>query len=228
MPIETFNIDRTLHLRLDHGEGNAFGPGLVEEYSAVMDEAQGGDYDCLVLRGREGMFSTGADLSFLVKATQEELTTFLRAYGKMLLDMWLLPLPTVSVVEGDAIGGGAILAMTCDTRIGVRTSGRVWLNETAVGEVSIPTWGLVIAQASIRPSRHTEAILQSRNYDIPQAHDAGFFTEVVEPGKLDTHLQKVCNALAALQSEPYAATKLRMRGRVYRRAMDILERDSLG
>src|SRR5436309_9802237 len=67
----------------------------------------------VVLRGSGGYFSAGIDLPFAMGWPGERLT-FLRIIGEVAIAIRKVPKPTISVIEGGAIGLSANLALACD------------------------------------------------------------------------------------------------------------------
>ena len=100
---------------------NAIHLGMWQAFSPLMrDLGSDDDVDVVVFRGPAGgPFSAGADISEFT--TLRSTPDSAEAYGeavtsgeRAILDC---PKPTVAVVEGFAIGGGAQVALACDLRL---------------------------------------------------------------------------------------------------------------
>ncbi|MFI4861131.1 MAG: enoyl-CoA hydratase-related protein [Phycisphaerales bacterium JB063] len=93
-----------------------------------------------LVSGKPGTFIAGADLKVIRDAPDDVLDAVLKQ-GQVLLDrLAVLPVPTVALVGGAALGGGLEVALACDAR--VLASGEkpiVGLPEIGLGLV--PGWG---------------------------------------------------------------------------------------
>ncbi|ORX36580.1 ClpP/crotonase-like domain-containing protein [Kockovaella imperatae] len=65
-----------------------------------------------------GMFCAGADLRERATMSQTQVSDFLNALRSMMQELEGLSVPTISVVDGFAMGGGTELALSCDLRVG--------------------------------------------------------------------------------------------------------------
>jgi 2-(1,2-epoxy-1,2-dihydrophenyl)acetyl-CoA isomerase len=91
---------------------------------AVLDGLEAGlrrarrddDVRVVVLRGAGGYFSAGIDLPFAMSTSMGRLP-FMRMVGEVAIALHRLPLPTISVVEGGAVGLACNLALACDLTI---------------------------------------------------------------------------------------------------------------
>jgi enoyl-CoA hydratase len=108
-----------------------------------------------------------------------------------------LPMPTVAVVEGWAIGGGLAIATACDFRIA--TPG------TRFGVPIARTLGNCLSAANVarlvaavgRP-RAGRLLLLAELLDAEEALAAGYLLQVVAPEELEPAAVKLCERLAAL------------------------------
>lgn len=65
----------------------------------------------------EKVFCAGADLKERAKMSKEEVPLFVSELRKAFRRLELLPIPTVAVIDGAALGGGLELALCCDLRV---------------------------------------------------------------------------------------------------------------
>jgi enoyl-CoA hydratase/carnithine racemase len=89
------------------------------------------------------------------------------------------PGPTVACVNGHAIAGGCIVALTCDMRIGLASdTARIGLNEVPLGLRFPPkTWRMVKHRLS--PPSLERVVLEGGLYPPMQALRLGLLDEVV-------------------------------------------------
>jgi enoyl-CoA hydratase len=96
---------------------NALNSALVSQLEQVIAELEADEtVGAIVLTGAgERAFSSGGDMAEQVSALEQE-RTFPRVNASMLLHE--IKLPTIAAIRGYCFGGGALLAIHCDIRIG--------------------------------------------------------------------------------------------------------------
>jgi enoyl-CoA hydratase/carnithine racemase len=94
-------------------------PVLASLRSAFGEAAQDADLCCVMLRGAGSRyFAAGGDLRELADVRTEHATRAMATESRAALDAIRdFPVPVVAVLNGDAIGGGAELAVACDFRV---------------------------------------------------------------------------------------------------------------
>jgi methylglutaconyl-CoA hydratase len=101
--------------------GNAFDQAMLDELGqAFAALAAGEEARIVVLRGSGRHFCTGADLAARAAAAPThppEIATAHVSLREVLAGLDSLPKPTVAVVHGAAVGGGAAFAACCDAVI---------------------------------------------------------------------------------------------------------------
>jgi enoyl-CoA hydratase len=202
--------DGIAHVLLDDGKANVLNEATCAALRGGIDAATEARAGALVIHGREGMFSAGIDLSLVREADARRRSTALQTVAHTMLAVWTAPIPTVAAVTGHAIAGGAILAMACDRRVGTAGSFKIGINETRLRMV-FPTWALVIAQASIRPSAWNETILQGDLVDPDGGVRTGILDEAVAPEAHEARVAEVAAGLAEIPTRAYAGNKALLR-----------------
>src|SRR4051812_334608 len=98
--------------------GNAFDQTMLDELAAQFAALGAADaVRLVVLRGSGRHFCTGADLTRAGEAHAAAPATAPATLRDVLLALDTLPKPTVAVVQGAAVGGGAAFAACCDVAI---------------------------------------------------------------------------------------------------------------
>jgi len=208
-------------IHLDDGKVNAMGPAFFAAMNAALDEVERQLPGALVFSGRAGMFSAGLDVKLLPTLAPDVLGETLRTFGRTMLRIWTLGVPTVAAVGGHAIAGGALLAFACDLRFVADGAHRLQMNEHLIG-LAIPTWAIEICKAAIPSRWHTEALLVARAYSPAEALERGMIDGVVARDQVVEHARAAAAPLAAFNREAYAATKRRMRVAAVERAERVL------
>jgi len=208
----TYELDGAgvAHARMDDGKANVLNDascaGLRDAIARAGDDGAG----ALVVWGREGMFSGGIDLAVLRSDDPSARFASLSGIAHTLLAVWTAPLPTIAVITGHAIAGGAILSLACDRRIAVGGSLKVGVNETQLGMV-LPTWAVAIVESAVRYECRTQVMLEGRLFDPDGALGAGLVHEVADAGSLRDVVTAAAKELATLPTRAYAGNKAMLR-----------------
>lgn len=107
-----------------------------------------------------------------------------------------LPVPTLAVIEGYAVGGGLAIATVCDLRIATPAArfgvpiARTLGNCLAIGNVAL-------LAAAFGVSRVKKMLLLGELLTSDEAAAAGFLCEVVDPAVLDDRVAELCTRLAS-------------------------------
>jgi 3-hydroxyacyl-CoA dehydrogenase/enoyl-CoA hydratase/carnithine racemase len=168
---------------------NVFGREALESLAGLLPELEAGGFAALVLTGKPGSFSAGADVdAFPRLASHEEAIEASRAGHDLFARIRKLPYPTVAAINGMCLGGGVELALHCDYRV-IATDVRHFASpECMLGFV--PGWGatqlaprLAGAEAAINlivlnPMR------QNKMLDASAALELGLVDRVADPERL--------------------------------------------
>ena len=122
----------------------------------------------------------------------------------------MLPMPTVAIVEGWTVGGGLILATACDFRIG-STSARfgVPIAKTLGNCLSVANLARLVAAFGM--ARVRRMLLLADIIAAEEALEAGFLSQVCEPGAIDVAGAALCARLLALAPVTQSVTKESLR-----------------
>lgn len=124
-------------LTLDAPPANAIGWDQVIELENLLRQVDPLTTSVLVVRGAGRFFSAGADISLLRRAAEaddgvEEIGEFGRRLQGVFQQLEDLPVPTIAVMHGHALGGGFELALACDLRV-AGESAKIGLPEVKLG-----------------------------------------------------------------------------------------------
>lgn len=197
-------------VRIDRPPANAMDPQLLGEARNALRELRGSEPAAVVLTGRPGFFSAGLDLKVaptLDAAGQRELVD---AINHTFLDWYAFPRPVVSAVNGHAIAGGLILALTGDHRVGAG-DGKLGLTELRAG-LPYPVAAITIVRAELTAAAARTLALGAELVDMRRGLELGLVDELVEPDHLIDRAVEVAAALGSLPRSAYPRVKEQLRG----------------
>jgi enoyl-CoA hydratase/carnithine racemase len=150
-----------------------------------------------VFRGAGGKaFIAGTDIAqFQSFQTGEDGIAYERKMEGYLTAVETLPVPTLAVVEGFAIGGGLAIAAACDLRIATPSARfGVPIARTLGNSLSIENYARLVA--ALGASRAKRMLLLAENLSAEEALAGGFVSEIVAPENLDTRIAELTDRLA--------------------------------
>jgi len=170
------------------------------------------DVRVVVMRGAGGQsFIAGTDIAqFRSFKTGEEGLAYERKLERYLELIEALPMPTLAVVEGFAIGGGLAIASCCDLRIATPGSRFGVPTARTLGNcLSIQNYArLVVALGAARTKK---VMLMAENLSAEEALAGGFILEIVQPGDVDRRVGEICTRLQSHAPITMRVTKEAMR-----------------
>ena len=212
-------------MTIDRPPANAMNVDLLDDLGAALARVADAAPAALVLAGREGVFSAGADLKEVPGYGEAEQRRMVSGLNNMGLSTYGLPFPVVAAVTGHAIAGGLVLALCSDHRV-ASSSGRYGLTEVKVG-VPYPEAAIGVVRAELPPPAARQLALGSRLTGAEECRDLGVFDEVLPGDRVLQRALEVAGELAALPADVYAATKRGLRERVLAEMAAAAEVDPL-
>jgi enoyl-CoA hydratase/carnithine racemase len=188
------------------GRRNALGQQLIEELREELDRA---DRDpgtrVIVLTGSAPGFCAGSDLKELAGMDLASMGAHEAHTAMLARSIALMSKPVVAGVEGFALGGGFVLAVSCDVVVS-DPSARWHLPEVMIGW--IPPWGIQALVARVGPVAARRLVWGAEPFDGTEAHRLGVTDYLVPPGEsVREAALRVARSLAALPAQAVASTK---------------------
>jgi len=197
-------------LAADRPPANAMDVELLREVVDAVKSLAESPPAALVLAGRPGFFSAGADLKAVPTYGPEEQRAAVEGINGMALGVYSLPCPVVGAITGHAIAGGMVLALCTDVRI-ASSEGKYGLTEVKVG-VPYPQAAIGVVRAELPPHAARLLALGNELIDARECVRLGAFDEVVAPSEVVPRALEVAAELAAMPAHVYARTKAELRG----------------
>ncbi len=150
----------------------------------------------VVFRGAGGKsFIAGTDIAQFKSFTSgEDGVAYEEKMERYLSGLEALPMPTLCVVEGFAIGGGLAIAACCDIRIATPGSRfGIPIARTLGNCLSVANYARLVA--SIGMARTKKMLLLAENLTAEEALAGGFIAEIVQPADVDKRVAELCDRL---------------------------------
>jgi enoyl-CoA hydratase len=208
MTVDVAVDDGVAVIALDDGKMNAIGHGTIAAVNDGLDRALA-DAAAVVIHGNDRALSAGFDLKVMQGGDAGAVGALVGSGGEMLLRLFRHPQPTVVAVTGHALAAGALLVLACDTRIGTPGSGKIGLNEVAIG-LPLPDFAVELAVARLSKRFLTRAAIQAEVFDPEGAVAAGYLDRLADDCLAAATAE--AKALAQLPAAAYAGTKRSLRG----------------
>jgi enoyl-CoA hydratase/carnithine racemase len=164
---------------------------------AFADIVPGLDHRCLIVTGRDGMFSAGYDIADLpddVLAREAE-KLVAQPFAAALGALEDYAYPVVGALTGPAIGGGLEVALSCDLRVAAAGI-KLGMPPAKLGLVYSHT-GLQKFIETVGVARTRELFLTGRNIDAERAERWGLVNEVVPAAELEERALALAGEIAA-------------------------------
>ncbi len=188
---------------------NAMYRGLAQGLLALdRDDA----VRCVVLRGSEGVFTAGSDVSHFLGLGAVEREAHFGLVADLLTAPARMAKPVIAAVQGIALGGGTGLTAACDLVL-AQEGAQFGLPEVAVG-----LWPCTLLPALMRavgPRRAYEMALLGQRLDAAQALAWGLVNQVAAPADFETELAALAQRVAGL-----SPAVVQMGKRAFQQAVD--------
>ena len=188
---------------------NAFNDQVIGEIQEAFAEVGGDDRVRVVLLAANGKsFCAGADTNWLKASINlSEQENFDDAYeiARMLRVVDTVPKPTVALVQGAVMGGGAGLVAACDMAVAVADAFFA-MSEVRLGLIPAAVSPYVVAAMGVREARRY--FLTAERFSAAEALRIGFVHEVVaDRAALESARDRIVGQLLGCSPGAIAASK---------------------
>ena len=169
--------DNVSILTLDDGKANVFSAEMSQHINECLDDVPT-EEGCLIITGREGMFSAGFDLKTIQGGDMKLIQNMTINGFKLLSRIFAFPRPVIAACSGHGIALGTFLLCCCDYRIGVKGDFMLGANEMRTNMV-IPLPILELIKFRVAQSHKYRAVLGAEMYTLENAIDAGLMMKLL-------------------------------------------------
>jgi len=178
---------------------NAMTWAMYEGLVAACDHVDQDDrVRVMVLRGAgERAFVAGTDISqFREFTSPQHALDYEERQNRDIGRLEAMRKPTIAMIRGFAVGGGASIALACDLRVASSDAQLgVPIAKTLGNTLSIATVGRLLSY--IGPARTKELLFTGRLIGAEEGRGTGVFNEVVEPERLEARTLELAEQIAA-------------------------------
>lgn len=186
---------------------NAISNEMAKKLKAYINEAKADDLKFLVLTGSGDMFCSGGDLNDLHgDLTSDAAFSYLYPMKELLFDILSFPVPTICLLNGNALGGGCELATACDFRIAKNGTSFGFI-QASIGIV--PGWGGgTLLYEKVHPSFAYQWLVEAKVFKAEVLYEKGWIHRIEhtdtwknELSLLKSHIEKTHEQMKMLKSQ---------------------------
>jgi enoyl-CoA hydratase len=197
-------------IRLNRPPANAICLELCQEFEAALDADMVAEARAIVVTGTGRFFSGGLDLNVVPTYSKEEQRDFLGLLNSLSGRLYAHPTPVVAAVNGHAVAGGFMLALTTDYRIGPTGTAEFGLTEARVG-IPFPAATMIILRAELAPQDVRYSVLSARTFGPNEAQRRGVLDELQPPEGVLERAIEVAHDMANMPADGYRRIKYQVR-----------------
>lgn len=178
---------------------NAMSWAMYDQFAAALDAiAVTPGVRVVILRGGGGRFIAGTDIAqFADFATADDGVAYERRLDEVVARLDTLPMPTIAVVEGDAMGGGLMLAAACDVRL-CTTKARFGMPiaRTVGNCLSMANYARLVML--LGPARVMQLVATAEAMRSSEAVARGFVIDAIDPASLEGRVSALAQHVASM------------------------------
>jgi enoyl-CoA hydratase len=197
-------------VRLNRPPANALCLELAREFETVWESRAVKDAAALVLTGTGSFFSGGLDLKSVPSYSIAEQRDFLHVLNRMVAKLYTCPVPLVGAINGHAVAGAFVLALTTDYRVGPSGDAQFGLTEARVG-IPFPAAPMIVVRAECAPQDVRTITLLAQTFGPDEAQRRGVLDELRPPGSVLERAIEVARDMATMPADSYRRIKHQVR-----------------
>lgn len=176
--------------------------------AAITRFEQNPDVRCVVIRGEGARsFSVGADISEFdnVRSDKDANVEYERVATHAMLRLQSTSKPTIAMIRGYCIGGGAALAVCCDLRL-AETGARFGIPAAKLG-LGYDYPGIKRLVSLVGPSSAKRLFFTASQFPAEEALRIGLLDSITAPDELEATVKALANTIAVNAPMTIAAAK---------------------
>lgn len=187
---------------------NAFDDNLLTDLQIILDDAQEHPQVRVILLKANGRhFSAGADIAWMQRMAQfseEENLADAKILARLMYTLYQSKKPTIAMVQGAAMGGGAGLVAACDMAI-ASSSAQFCFSEVKLGLIPAVISPYVIKAIGERAT--TSLFMSAETFDAKRALELNLVQHCVQEEELLSFTLHYAQQIAQWSPQPVSAAK---------------------
>jgi enoyl-CoA hydratase/carnithine racemase len=177
--IHTSIDDDIATIRIEREKVNALVPeALAQCKDAFLDVAERAR--AVVFTGTGSFFSFGFDVPHMLAWPRSEFGAFVAAFCDLYRTIFTHPTAVIAALNGHAVAGGGMLALSADARVMGRGRSKIGLNEVAFG-ASVFAGATAMLRFMVDGRTASRVLYTGDLYDADQAYAMGLVEHAVDP-----------------------------------------------
>ena len=186
---------------------NALTWPMYEELKQICDSlAKNADIRVVIFRGAgDKAFVSGSDIQQFVDLKENE--AYEVAVDHIFTSLQQLPMPTIAMIEGLAVGSGLLMATACDFRISTPEARFGIPVAKTLGNCLSPS-NLSLLATHLGVPTVKKMLLTAELIKAPELLESGFLYQTIDASEIDASTTALAQKLAALAPITQKASKL--------------------
>ncbi|MBT3981631.1 MAG: enoyl-CoA hydratase/isomerase family protein [Bacteriovoracaceae bacterium] len=209
---------------LDFDDGNLINFERIQEIIEVHQKADADPLTKVIVTRskRKNVFCMGFDPQYIVDKSIDDRASIFKGISLLIYNLLSLKRPHISVIEGPAMAGGAVLAILSDYRLFCSERAKFSFSEAKVG-LALPSVLIDTIAAHISPAWLREVACLGKNIDAKQGQICGVANWVSSPEGIEEKLALECSKIARLSPYVLEVNKKRINKKLIKKAKKLIK-----
>jgi len=192
---------------LSRGKVNAINEYVIDEmtgcFSALADDHE---VKAVIITGAGKFFSFGFDIPEFLNYPKEDFVRYLTKFTDFYTALFLYPKPVIAALNGHAIAGGCMIAISCDYRIMISGKAKIALNEINFGS-SLFAGSVELMKLLLGQRKAEEAVYRGAMYSAEEAYQLGLIDRISTGEALESEARNVALMYASKDGAAFKSIK---------------------
>lgn len=197
-----FNISKGVAtIRLNQpDQRNPLSEEITSEFIRIMNEIPESSARCVVVEGAGSAFSAGGDIDAMKQRlddgvdVEEVIHHIKEESGRMIIELFRCPIPTITKIDGPAIGGGANLAIASDIQLASEEA-KIGFGFRNVG-LGVDTGTTYFLERLTGLNKAKELVFTGKVVDAEKAAELGLVNHVFPSDDFEDRCEEIITQIA--------------------------------